>query len=141
MKSSVQPVKSLRQHLAGNDCSGRFLWGTGSSFSLNDLLENTCMDRGVQELWGRSVLLAVKDQMTAAIAMIELDGVARRMVVCPPDVAPEHFPTIAARADVDAVVLDRGSDDVLRRCARLVVAASTNLRSAGPAEFQHYPTQ
>jgi acyl-CoA synthetase (AMP-forming)/AMP-acid ligase II len=33
--------------------------------------------------------------------------VARRIVVCPPDVAAEHMPAVVAKAEVDAVVTDR----------------------------------
>ena len=43
-----------------------------------------------QQLAGRSILLAVSGQLLSALAMIEIDGVARRMLLCPPDVNPEH---------------------------------------------------
>jgi acyl-coenzyme A synthetase/AMP-(fatty) acid ligase len=51
------------------------------------------------------VLLA-KDQLIAALALIELDGVARRMVLCPPDVAPEHLPGVMRDAEADACVAE-----------------------------------
>jgi acyl-coenzyme A synthetase/AMP-(fatty) acid ligase len=54
------------------------------------------------------VLLA-KDQLTAALALIELDGVARRMVLCPADVAPEHLPAVIQDAEADAWVGDESS--------------------------------
>jgi acyl-coenzyme A synthetase/AMP-(fatty) acid ligase len=59
------------------------------------------------EFAGRSVLIATADQFSAAIALIELDGLARRLVLCPPGVAQEHLPAIIADAEVDALVSDR----------------------------------
>lgn len=52
------------------------------------------------------MLLAVKDALRAALAMLELDGVAARMVLCPADVAAEHLPVVARRAAVEACVGD-----------------------------------
>ena len=52
------------------------------------------------------MLLAVKDPLRAALAMLELDGVAARMVLCPADLAPEHLPAIARGAAADAHVGD-----------------------------------
>ena len=52
------------------------------------------------------MLLAIKNQFTAALALIELDGLARRMVLCPPDLAPEHLPGVIARSGADACVRD-----------------------------------
>jgi acyl-coenzyme A synthetase/AMP-(fatty) acid ligase len=38
--------------------------------------------------------------------MIELDGVARRMLLCPPDLNPAHLDVLIADAEIDAVVTD-----------------------------------
>jgi hypothetical protein len=48
----------------------------------------------------------MKDPLAAALAMIELDGVARRMVLCPPDLAPQHVPQVMADAGSDACLVD-----------------------------------
>ncbi len=47
--------------------------------------------------------------MTTALALIELDGVARRLTILPPDADPDHFAALIAGAEIDAVVIDRGS--------------------------------
>lgn len=57
-----------------------------------------------EELRGRSVLIATEDQLSAALALIELDGIVRRVVVCPPDLRPEHLPFVAKLAAADAIV-------------------------------------
>jgi acyl-coenzyme A synthetase/AMP-(fatty) acid ligase len=58
------------------------------------------------------VLVATADQLTSALALIELDGLARRLVLCPPDFPPEHFPFLIESAAIDAIV----SDEVGPRC-------------------------
>jgi acyl-coenzyme A synthetase/AMP-(fatty) acid ligase len=60
----------------------------------------------IEQARGKSVLLAVPGQLAAAIALIELDGVARRLVLCPPDVAQTHRPAVLQSADVDMVVTE-----------------------------------
>ena len=55
------------------------------------------------------MLLATESQLTSALALIELEGVARRIVILPPDADPAHLPAIIAIADIDAVVIDEGA--------------------------------
>jgi acyl-CoA synthetase (AMP-forming)/AMP-acid ligase II len=59
---------------------------------------------------GRSVLVATGDQLATALALIELDGVAGRLVICPPDVPPKHLPSVINKCGVDAIVSDHESD-------------------------------
>jgi acyl-coenzyme A synthetase/AMP-(fatty) acid ligase len=44
--------------------------------------------------------------MTAALALLALDGVARRIVLCPPDLKAEHLSYVLATAEVDAILSD-----------------------------------
>jgi acyl-CoA synthetase (AMP-forming)/AMP-acid ligase II len=99
---------SLRTVLASaGDCTDRFLWGIRSEVSLTALLTSRCLgDRPA--LTNRCVLIATHDQLETATALIELDGVARRMIVCPPGISDDHLQTIVEAADVDAVVSDSG---------------------------------
>ena len=62
----------------------------------------------LESLRDRTVLLATRDQLTAALALIELDGVARRIVLCPPDLAAAHFPAVIQTASADSWVRDSG---------------------------------
>src|ERR1700748_3493383 len=56
------------------------------------------------DLSGARVLLRTRDQVFAALALIELDGVAARIVIAPPDVKPEHLPSVMERAAIGLVV-------------------------------------
>ena len=73
---------------------------------LGDVLDGTSLGGRVAELAGRSVLVATRDQFAAALALIELDGVARRLIICTPDLPAEHLPAVVAKAGVDAIVSD-----------------------------------
>src|SRR5438105_9625245 len=68
----------------------RALWGAGGSVTLGDLARGSSLGGRLEELRGRSVLVATADQLTAGLALIELDGVARRLVLGPPDLPAEH---------------------------------------------------
>ena len=59
---------------------GRTLSDAGHLASLTDISDRTCLDGRLAELSGRSVLLAVSSQFLAALAMLEIDGIARRML-------------------------------------------------------------
>jgi acyl-CoA synthetase (AMP-forming)/AMP-acid ligase II len=85
---------------------------TCTSVLLNDLVACSSLGPNPEELRGASVLIAATDQLTAALALIELDGIARRLVVCTPDLPIEYFPFLIANAAVDALVSDRPAPDI-----------------------------
>jgi acyl-CoA synthetase (AMP-forming)/AMP-acid ligase II len=82
----------------------RFLWGATAGVCLDDLLNGATLGGRAAVAPGRSVLIATRDQYAAALALIELDGIARRLILCPPDLAAEHLPGVVAKAGVDAIV-------------------------------------
>src|SRR3989442_9994279 len=96
---------------AAGPLSGRALWGADASVALGDLAWGSSLGGRLEELRARSVLVATVDQLTAALALIELDGVASRLVLCPPDLPVEHVPFVMATAAVDAMVSDRAAPD------------------------------
>src|SRR5450631_3240546 len=102
---SPREIFCLRDYL-GPELKGRTISDARQTISLTDILEYSCLGGRLGELSGRSVLLAVADQLTSGLAMIEIDGVARRMLLCPPDVNADHIKTLVEDADIDAVVTD-----------------------------------
>ena len=113
MKEPAIRIRTIRGHLGkASDCVGRFLWGTKNAAALSDLVRGTSLGGRLPELFGRSVLLAVRDQLAAALAIIELDGVARRLILWPPDLSTEHLPEVIGKAGVDAIISDRDSRDI-----------------------------
>jgi acyl-coenzyme A synthetase/AMP-(fatty) acid ligase len=100
---SPREIFALRDYL-GPDPKGRTISDARQVVALTDIARETCLADRLGELSGRSVLLAVTDQLISAIAMTEIDGVARRMLLCPPDLNAGHVHTLIEDADIDAVV-------------------------------------
>src|SRR5271166_6494638 len=98
--------KPLRDVVAANstDC---FLWAAGASVCLDALVCGSSLGGALPELAGRSVLLSTADQLTTALALIELDGVARRLIICPPDLPREYLSQVVVRGEADAIVCGR----------------------------------
>jgi acyl-coenzyme A synthetase/AMP-(fatty) acid ligase len=99
-------ILALREYL-GPELQGRTISDAHHSVSLTDILRRSCLTGGSCELSGRSVLLATSGQLLSALAMIELDGVASRMLLCPPDLDPDRIPTLLADAEIDTIVTDQ----------------------------------
>jgi acyl-coenzyme A synthetase/AMP-(fatty) acid ligase len=78
-----------------------------SALALPDLRGESPATNHVEEFRGKSVLIATSEQLSAARALMQLDGVARRMVLWPPDSPPQHLAAIKESAEVDAVVSDQ----------------------------------
>jgi acyl-coenzyme A synthetase/AMP-(fatty) acid ligase len=106
MKMSPREVFALRDYL-GPSPEGRTISDAQRVVPLTDILEHTCLSDRLCELSGRSVLMAVSDQFVAALVMIEVDGVAQRLLLCPPDLNAGHLQSLIQDADIDAVVTDQ----------------------------------
>jgi acyl-CoA synthetase (AMP-forming)/AMP-acid ligase II len=134
MKMSPRETFALRDYL-GPNLKGRAISDAQRVVSLTDILEYTCLADRISELSGRSVLMAVSDQLISGLVMTEIDGVARRMLLCPPDLNADHLQSLMDDADIDAVVtdhLERWSD----RHMKLVVPAGPPARSASQVKTE-----
>ena len=135
-------VTSLRGKIRNaSDGSGRFLWGAAEGVSLGDLLRGTSFGGRLLELSGRSVLLATRDQLAAALALVELDGVAARVIICPPDLPSEHRAAVIAKGGVDAIVSDRELNDHGRLNAALRIACSFSNTPEKGERVEHCSTE
>jgi acyl-coenzyme A synthetase/AMP-(fatty) acid ligase len=90
---------------SGAAISGEF-HGRGVSVALEELGVGSTFGSALDSLRGRSVLIATREQLPTALALVELDGVARRMVLCTPDLTPEQLAVVAATAQADAIILE-----------------------------------
>jgi len=106
MNARAEPL-SLRGTLQATPrLAVRRLWSASGELALADVATGTALGAALPDLAGRSVLLRVADPLHAAIALIELDGVARRIVICPPDQADDALPGVIEVAGVEALVSD-----------------------------------
>jgi acyl-CoA synthetase (AMP-forming)/AMP-acid ligase II len=83
---------------------GVALHGARATVPLAQLVAQSSLQAAPGALAGRSVLLHTTDPLTAALGLVELDGLARRIVLCPPGLPAAHLQAIAATAEVEAVV-------------------------------------
>jgi len=81
--------------------------GPSSSASWSELADGSVLDCHATELSGLTVVLAAIDSFAAATAMIQMDGIVRRMVLYPPDLSREHLDFVAKTAEADVIVTDR----------------------------------
>jgi len=104
---------------------GGRLAGRTAGVPLAQLAGSTGLGGQLEALRGRSVLLVTAEQLTAALALIELDGVARRMVLCPPDLAAAHLPHVIATAGAELAVYDAASPEQARSALPGIAASAT----------------
>jgi acyl-coenzyme A synthetase/AMP-(fatty) acid ligase len=93
---------------AGAKPAGTFS-GPGTELALSALASGSIIGSALADLRSRSVLVATREQLPAAVALVELDGVARRVVLCPPDVPPDHYADVIKSAGVDIVLGDQAA--------------------------------
>src|SRR5256885_10518124 len=140
MPQSNQGSLWSRSSAAGR-LSERSLWGAGGSLALGDLAWGSSLGARPEELAGRRVLVATADQLTAALALIELDGIARRLILSPPDLPREHVPFVMASAAVDAVVSDRTAPDADMPVSEAFLRCSLQIAPAAFERTERYQTE
>jgi acyl-coenzyme A synthetase/AMP-(fatty) acid ligase len=91
--------------------SSALIGGPAQAVPLGWLAQGSCFGGSFEALRGRTVIVAIGDQLTAAVALLELDGIAKRMVLCTPDLSPEHLPHVARSAQADAWLGDAASSE------------------------------
>jgi non-ribosomal peptide synthetase component F len=109
---------------ASGNLSSRFLADRNATAVLSDFAIGSSLD-SLEQFYGRSVFIRTKHQLSAALALIELDGIAARVVLCPPDVPDEHVYGVIAIAEADTVVSDddqrgTGAPEAIRCSTRVV---------------------
>ena len=80
-------------------------------------------------------------QLTTALALVELDGVARRIVILPPDAEADHFAAIIAVAEADAVVIDNGSSQGAAFDLPLRIACASSILPMEQRPRKRLPTE
>jgi acyl-coenzyme A synthetase/AMP-(fatty) acid ligase len=108
MSSLWESISSSGETVAG------IFHGRAASVALADLARGSILDGRLESLRGRTVVLAMREQLATAVALVELDGVARRLVLCTPDLTPEQLAGISAAAEAD-VALDQTSAQPVRQ--------------------------
>lgn len=103
----------------------RYIWTRDAKASLGDLVYGSSLNENLQRLEGSSVLIAAREQLTTGLALIELDGVARRLTLLPPDMRPEYLPEVVARAGIDVIVTDDAPSYDTLGVSKIVICSPT----------------
>src|SRR5271165_553614 len=103
-RSSEMP--NLARRIQGNYGRARVITTPDYTLSLDEFELASSLGSHLASLRERSVALVVRDMAKAAAALVELDGWARRVLLCPPDWEPARLESAAREAGVDAVVFD-----------------------------------
>jgi acyl-coenzyme A synthetase/AMP-(fatty) acid ligase len=103
-------VSSLWETLAqpGASLTATF-HGRTRSVELAQFRASSMLGEHLASLHDRVVLIATKDQLHTALALVELDGVARSIVLCTPDLTPEQLAQVASASKAHAIVLETGA--------------------------------
>jgi len=112
LSSSIVALGTLNSHV---------VWGAESSATWEDLATGNIFHYKAGEFRGRSVVLATIDPFAAIAAMIQLDGIAARIVLCPPDLLLEHIAFVAEAAAADFIVTDQPVPESIRSRMECIV--------------------
>ena len=104
-------ARSLR-HYVDSAPADQFLFDRADRVRVADLVASTSLGGRAAALSGRSVLVATASQLASALALLELDGRARRITILPPDVDAAHLDALLNGAEIDAVVVDGQSRQI-----------------------------
>jgi acyl-coenzyme A synthetase/AMP-(fatty) acid ligase len=142
MKMRESDSLSLRKFLANTrDLGERYLGGIEANVRLEDLMAGSTLESPLALVSGRSVLLKTRDHFAAALALVQLDGVARRIVLCPSDVPPDHLAPLIADAEADTLVTDSKDADTLKPLAALRIACLPRVGPAAPPPRRQFRTE
>ena len=97
-------MSSLWESISSNGPVNGVFHGRSGSVALQELSAGSILGEKLESFRGRSVVLAMREQLSSALALLELDGVARRLVLCTPDLTPEHLAGVLATAEADATL-------------------------------------
>jgi acyl-coenzyme A synthetase/AMP-(fatty) acid ligase len=127
---------------AGGSDSGRFVADSAGRSTLGDLLSRGTIASPLARFRGKSLLVWCKRQRTVVETLLQLDGIAARLVLCPADFALEHLAPIIAEAEIDAIVTDSTALAEQARDARPIVFVEGEARYVlDPAEDRSRTTE
>jgi acyl-coenzyme A synthetase/AMP-(fatty) acid ligase len=107
MRPPPNDRRSLWHALSDNGrLSARSIGDATSNVIPGDLLGRSSLGCPLEHLRDRSILLLTRGQLASALTLIELDGIARRIVLYPPGLPETHLRSVIATASVDAIVTD-----------------------------------
>jgi acyl-CoA synthetase (AMP-forming)/AMP-acid ligase II len=87
----------------------RFIADSAIRLSFADILAHGTIAPPLERFRGQSILIWCERQLAVVQALLQLDGIAKRLVLCPSDFDPAHLAAVIAEAQVDAIVTDNAA--------------------------------
>ena len=106
MKTPPRPDQNSLRHRARLEGTDAGLIAPDTFVSFGALARGNPLSVPPASLRGAHVLIRTRDQLSAALALVALDGVAARLVIAPPDLKDEHLADVIARAGLNTLVTD-----------------------------------
>jgi len=97
-------IEAALKRRSGNNAP--YLDDAVRAIPIETLVGRTWIDAPPQSLIDRRALIVTHRPLNAALAICSLDATAERLVICPPDLAPEHLQLVVAEAEIDVIVHD-----------------------------------
>ncbi len=101
------PARSLSERIAAaRPAPSAVLAGPQRRIALDVLATRALVEAPPGTLAGRSVLVRTHDALAAAAALAHLDGLAERLILCPPDLGREALVAAAMSGQAEAILTD-----------------------------------
>jgi acyl-coenzyme A synthetase/AMP-(fatty) acid ligase len=127
--------ETLASHLGKSErLTDRFIHCRARSVALAAVAGETTI-ANLPALRGRAVLVLASEMLAAARAFVELDGLAARMIICPPGVSDDNLALLARAGAFDVAVLDHEREAISRAGIPIApIETSPARRSATPGQ-------
>ena len=119
----------------------RFLLDETARFPLASLMGGTSLGGRRDSCRGASVVLRTGTQLATALALLELDGLARRIVLCTPDLSTEHLRLAVAAAEATVILCDRPIPELADTGATCIVSTGAAVTPAESAPGGQHETE
>lgn len=135
-------MESLWHIVAERGVAGgvNFLDPRGSAYA-GSVAYGSRLGDSLELLRGKSVLLVTDEQAPTALSLVELDGVARRLVICTPDLNATQLRDVAATAGADAIVCDQSTAPAVAALPLPAVVLDLEATASGVERHSPVPTE
>jgi acyl-coenzyme A synthetase/AMP-(fatty) acid ligase len=135
------PTSLWNTLIAAGNGPDSFIGSAETCVARGDLAKGSILDGRGEELRGRSVVVMTTGQLSTALTLFELDGIAGRIVVCPSESRLDYLPSVIDAAGADAIVSDRtnlpvGSSPIQHFVPRAHTIASQQYERSSPCQSE-----
>ena len=107
---------------------GRFVADSAGRSALGDVLACGTIASPLARFRGKSLLVWCKRQRAVVETLLQLDGIASRLALCPSDFDEAHLPAVIGEAEIDAIVTDSTALAEQARDAKPIVFVEAEAR-------------